>query len=127
MTDKDKLVEKAKVNEQAERYEDMAAAMKEFAEIAGSKLTSEERNLLSVAYKNVVGARRSSWRVMSSIQGKTGPEEKKKCIAKDYSHKIEEELKRVCNEVLVREIIHYMHVKLISKWRPTHSINFYTR
>ena len=28
----------------------------------------QERNLLSVAYKNVVGARRSSWRVISSIE-----------------------------------------------------------
>ena len=31
------------------------------------KLTQEERNLLSVAYKNVVGARRASWRVLSQI------------------------------------------------------------
>lgn len=32
----------------------------------GSNLTVEERNLLSVAYKNSVGARRSAWRVMST-------------------------------------------------------------
>ncbi len=30
----------------------------------------QERNLLSVAYKNVVGARRASWRVLSSIEAK---------------------------------------------------------
>lgn len=30
----------------------------------------QERNLLSVAYKNVVGARRASWRVLSSIESK---------------------------------------------------------
>ncbi|KAM2412670.1 hypothetical protein COP2_031632 [Malus domestica] len=34
------------------------------------KLTVEERNLLSVGYKNVIGARRPSWRIMSSIQRK---------------------------------------------------------
>ncbi|KAK2117401.1 hypothetical protein P7K49_004287, partial [Saguinus oedipus] len=34
-------------------------------------LSNEDRNLLSVAYKNVVGARRSSWRVISSIEQKT--------------------------------------------------------
>ncbi|CAO2602481.1 14-3-3 protein zeta/delta [Lemmus lemmus] len=37
----------------------------------GAELSNEERNLLSVAYKNVVGARRSSWRVVSSIEQKT--------------------------------------------------------
>ena len=34
------------------------------------ELTVEERNLLSVAYKNVIGSRRASWRVISSIEQK---------------------------------------------------------
>ena len=34
------------------------------------ELSVEERNLLSVAYKNVIGSRRASWRVISSIEGK---------------------------------------------------------
>lgn len=82
MTEKDELVQRAKLAEQAERYDDMAASMKSVTE-AGAELSNEvvvwvqllnctmcsifcpfqERNLLSVAYKNVVGARRSSWRV----------------------------------------------------------------
>ncbi|CAI0444813.1 unnamed protein product [Linum tenue] len=36
------------------------------------ELTIEERNLLSVGYKNVIGARRASWRILSSIEQKEG-------------------------------------------------------
>ena len=41
--------------------------MKKVAEM-GSDLSVEERNLLSVAYKNVVGARRSAWRIITSME-----------------------------------------------------------
>ncbi|XP_028280811.1 14-3-3 protein zeta-like [Parambassis ranga] len=93
------LVQKAKLAEQAERYDDMADAMKSVTE-AADKLINEERNLLSVAYKNVVGARRSSWRVVSSIEQKAEGNEKKKAMAKEYREKIEKELKTICNDVL---------------------------
>ena len=46
----------------------------------GVELSNEERNLLSVAFKNVVGARRSSWRVISSIEQKTEGAEKKQAM-----------------------------------------------
>uniref|UniRef100_A0A3B4BJJ5 14-3-3 domain-containing protein n=1 Tax=Periophthalmus magnuspinnatus TaxID=409849 RepID=A0A3B4BJJ5_9GOBI len=66
--DKNDLVQKAKLAEQAERYDDMATAMKSVTEqSAPSELSNEERNLLSVAYKNVVGARRSSPGVISAM------------------------------------------------------------
>jgi len=41
------------------------------------ELSNEERNLSSVAYKNVDGARRSAWRVITSIKQKTEGSEKK--------------------------------------------------
>jgi len=96
-----KLVERAKLSEQAERYDDMAAAMKELTQ-TGYNLSNEERNLLSVAYKNVVGARRSSWRVVSSIEQKAGSDqnEKKGGMAKEYREKIEAELNEICQDVL---------------------------
>ncbi|KAL5970357.1 hypothetical protein TSMEX_001914 [Taenia solium] len=92
------LVSIAKLAEQAERYEDMAVAMKTIAEM-GNELNNEERNLLSVAYKNVVGARRSSWRIMSSIAKKQAgtPLADQTDI---YLKKVEEELTKICNDVL---------------------------
>ncbi|XP_070768786.1 14-3-3 protein beta/alpha-B-like isoform X1 [Enoplosus armatus] len=93
------LVQKAKLAEQAERYDDMAAAMKTVTEDS-EQLSNEERNLLSVAYKNVVGARRSSWRVVSSIEQKAEGSERKQAMAKEYREKIEKELKDICKDVL---------------------------
>nr|ALS04669.1 14-3-3 zeta [Pseudodiaptomus poplesia] len=99
MTEKEELVQRAKLAEQAERYDDMATSMKAVTE-TGIELTNEERTLLSVAYKNVVGARRSSWRVISSIEQKTEGSDKKQEMAKEYRVKVENELKDICNDVL---------------------------
>lgn len=97
--DKDELVQKAKLAEQAERYDDMATAMKKVTEM-GAELSNEERNLLSVAYKNVVGARRSSWRVISSIEQKTDGSDRKRAMAKEYRETVEKELNDICGDVL---------------------------
>lgn len=48
---------------------EMVEAMKKVAGL-DMELTVEERNLLSVAYKNVIGARRASWRIISSMEQK---------------------------------------------------------
>jgi len=98
MTEKDELVQRAKLAEQAERYDDMAGSMKSVTE-TGIELSNEERNLLSVAYKNVVGARRSSWRVISSIEQKTEGSERQQ-LAKEYREKVEKELRDICQDVL---------------------------
>merc|ERR1712038_2116624 len=77
----------------------MASSMKAATE-TGIELSNEERNLLSVAYKNVVGARRSSWRVISSIEQKTEGAERKQQMAKEYREKVECELREICQDVL---------------------------
>ncbi|KAH0991331.1 hypothetical protein GBA52_002814 [Prunus armeniaca] len=91
----------AKLAEQAERYEEMVECMKKVAKL-DLELTVEERNLLSVGYKNVIGARRASWRIMSSIEQKEeskGNEHNVKLI-KGYRQKVEEELSKICNDIL---------------------------
>ena len=60
-------------------------------------LEVDERNLLSVAYKNVVGSKRSAWRVISSLEGR----QKDSPLPAQYKARIETELNRVCREVLV--------------------------
>ena len=68
----------------------------------GGELTVDERNLLSVAYKNVVGTRRASWRIISSIEQKEESKGSDKHVGtiRDYRQKIETELERVCQDVL---------------------------
>ncbi|KAG5454099.1 hypothetical protein CRM22_005742 [Opisthorchis felineus] len=98
----DELVCIAKYSERAERYDDMAAAMKLYTEVIGKdgkELGNEERNLLSVAYKNVVGARRSAWRIISGMIKPDLPEEKLKST-KEYRARMVEELNQICKEVL---------------------------
>ncbi|KAE9457561.1 hypothetical protein C3L33_10532, partial [Rhododendron williamsianum] len=65
-------------------------------------LTVEERNLLSVGYKNVVGARRASWRILTSIEQKEesrGNDQNAKRI-KEYRHKVETELTDICTDIM---------------------------
>ncbi|KAM0022291.1 putative 14-3-3 protein [Helianthus debilis subsp. tardiflorus] len=93
----------AKLAEQAERYEEMVEFMEKVVKIVDSEeLTVEERNLLSVAYKNVIGARRASWRIISSIEQKEesrGNEDHVTTI-KSYRGKIEIELSKICDGIL---------------------------
>ena len=63
------------------------------------ELNVEERNLLSISYKNVIGARRTSWRVLSSFEAKEKNEGRKKRV-KEYKQKIVNELESICNDVV---------------------------
>ncbi|CAL9121857.1 14-3-3-like protein [Musa acuminata AAA Group] len=95
----------AKLAEQAERYEEMVEYMEKVTGAAaaeGEELTVEERNLLSVAYKNVVGARRASWRIVSSIEQKeeSRGNEAHVVAIRDYRAKIEAELSSICGGIL---------------------------
>ncbi|KAF9663964.1 hypothetical protein SADUNF_Sadunf17G0106800 [Salix dunnii] len=93
----------AKLAEQAERYEEMVEFMEKVTKaVDNEELTMEERNLLSVAYKNVIGARRASWRIISSIEQKeeSRGNEDHVTIIKEYRGKIEAELSKICDGIL---------------------------
>jgi len=86
--------------EAAERYEDMVKIMEA---LVGRKLakkfalTPDQRNLLSVAYKNVVGAKRSSWRMLS--EENQFDDIDTELVAK-YKKQVEVELENTCKEIL---------------------------
>merc|ERR1711972_282680 len=91
----------AKLAEQAERYDEMADYMEKVGK-SGDELSVEERNLLSVAYKNAVGSLRAAWRIITSVEQK----EKSKgndgnaAYAKEYCAKVETELQKICASIL---------------------------
>lgn len=101
MEQRDQIVYNAKLAEQAERYDEMAELMKSVAEMK-KELSVEERNLLSVAYKNAVGARRASWRVISAVEVKQKNKgyERHVALAAAYRIKVEKELNDICNDIL---------------------------
>jgi len=98
---RDKHIYFAKLAEQGERYDQMAAFMKEVCH-AGKALSVEERNLLSVAYKNAVGSRRASWRIISSVEQKEQQKGNEANVthAKNYRGKVEAELAGICDDIL---------------------------
>lgn len=49
---------------------------------------------LSVAYKNVIGARRASWRNLNADEGSDSP------LIREYKRQVEVELEAICREVL---------------------------
>jgi len=93
------LLSLARVAEASERYPDMCMFMKQLVQEkckGGCTLKVEERNLLSVAYKNVVGSKRSSWRTLASGNFSDVSSE----IVAKYKTQVEKELQDICNEVL---------------------------
>jgi 14-3-3 protein epsilon len=91
----------AKLAEQAERYDEMVDAMKKVASL-NTELTVEERNLLSVAYKNVIGARRAAWRIIASIEQKEKSKGNEANVQKikHYASKIDKELNDIVTDVM---------------------------
>ncbi|KAF0924867.1 hypothetical protein E2562_014952 [Oryza meyeriana var. granulata] len=101
MASREDLVYMAKLAEQAERYDEMVEAMNSVAKL-DEALTVEERNLLSVGYKNLIGAKRASMRILGSIELKEETEGKESHARQtaEYRHKVEAELDKICCDVI---------------------------
>lgn len=98
----DKNVYLAMLAEQCNRFEEMVQFLEDMVKGRDKDLSSDERNLLSIAYKNTVSSRRSALRTIVAYESK----EKKKDSStflpfiQEYRKKVEEELTKFCQETI---------------------------
>ncbi|KAG0709596.1 14-3-3 domain-containing protein [Suillus ampliporus] len=114
----------AKVAEEAERYEDLVAQIKGLTQTYGA-LTIEERNLLSVAYKNITNSLRSSWRVVDSLEKleSARPSAQSKhqvSLIRRQRARIEKELTDAC-----KDIVKLLNDSLLATAKPGEETVFY--
>eukprot|EP01053_Blabericola_migrator_P008073 Blabericola_migrator_1__8072@NODE_414_length_8710_cov_194_115238_g326_i0_p3_GENE_NODE_414_length_8710_cov_194_115238_g326_i0NODE_414_length_8710_cov_194_115238_g326_i0_p3_ORF_typecomplete_len256_score55_231433/PF00244_20/1_6e96TINF2_N/PF14973_6/0_0093Phage_min_cap2/PF06152_11/0_046eIF3_N/PF09440_10/1DUF4451/PF14616_6/6e02DUF4451/PF14616_6/0_49RYDR_ITPR/PF01365_21/0_96RYDR_ITPR/PF01365_21/1_6e03_NODE_414_length_8710_cov_194_115238_g326_i03661133 len=121
-SERDITVYKAKLAEQAERYDEMADFMKQLVSDVDQPLSVEERNLLSVAFKNAVGARRAALRIINSLESKQKQRNQTEYIqiTRDYQKKVTEELSQIC-----QDIIKLLEDNLLKKGSETEAQVFY--
>lgn len=99
----------ARVAEQAERFEDMVNFLKPVLDAKGGEVSSDERNLLSVAFKNLISSKRTAWRTIAAIEQNPKYSKFGDSLAQ-YKKKIEEGLYRDCES-----IIELIRSKVLSK------------
>jgi hypothetical protein len=89
----------ARVAEQAERFEDMVNFLKPVLDAKGGDVSSDERNLLSVAFKNLISSKRTAWRTISAIEQNPKYSKFGGSLA-EYKKRIEEGLYKDCETVI---------------------------
>ena len=89
----------ARVAEQAERFDDMVTYLVDVVKSKSDDFTTEERNLLSVGFKNQIGSKRTAIRTISAIE--QNPKYTKFGEGlKAYKTKIEQELFNQCISIV---------------------------
>ena len=89
----------ARVAEQAERFDDMVDFLKPILREKGGDFSVEERNLLSVGFKNLIGGKRTAIRTISAIEQNPKYAKFGSALA-DYKRKIEGELQQDCQNII---------------------------
>lgn len=89
----------ARVAEQAERFEDMVDFLKPVLDQKGADISSDERNLLSVAFKNLISSKRTAWRTISAIEQNPKYQKFSDSLG-GYKKRIEEGLYRDCENII---------------------------
>ena len=98
----EKNVYMAMLAEQCNRFEEMTEFLEHMLKSREKDLNSDERNLLSIAYKNSVTSRRTSLRTIIAYEMKEKKKENSTFLPfiQEYRKKIEDELSKMCNNVI---------------------------
>ena len=99
MADTDTNIFLARVAEQAERFEDMVDFLGKVLESKGGDVTADERNLLSVAFKNLISGKRAACRTIAAIEQNPKYSKFGDALAQ-YKATIEKQLYEDCNNVI---------------------------
>ena len=99
----------ARVAEQAERFEDMVEFLALVLDVKGAEVNSDERNLLSVAFKNLITSKRAACRTIAAIEQNPKYSNFSSALAK-YKLSIENKLNAECQRV-----IYLIKSKVLSK------------
>merc|ERR1712176_500850 len=109
MSNVDENIFLARVAEQAERFEDMVDFLSQVLDTKGGEVNSDERNLLSVAFKNLISSKRAACRTIAAIE--QNPKYSKfQGALTTYKTTIEQQLTEDCNK-----IIDIINTKVLSK------------
>ena len=92
----------AMLAEQCTRYEEMVTYLENFVSKKGSDLNADERNLISIAYKNSISSRRSALRTIMAYESKEKKKESSTFLPyiQEYRKKVEDELTKSCQSIL---------------------------
>ena len=92
----------AMLAEQCNRFEAMVTFLEELLSSRDKDLNSDERNLLSIAYKNSVSSRRTALRTIIAYETKEKKKETSNFLPyiQEYRKKVEEELFAKCQNVI---------------------------
>ena len=98
----EKNVYLAMLAEQCNRFEEMTEFLEDMLKARDKDFNSDERNLLSIAYKNSVSTRRTALRTIMAYEMKEKKKENSTFLPyiQEYRRKIEYELTNMCTNVL---------------------------
>ena len=102
MSKYEKNVYIAMLAEQCNRFEEMVEFLEDMLKGRSQDLNSDERNLLSIAYKNSVTSKRTALRTVMAYELKEKKKENSNFLPfiQEYRNKIEDELTATCKGVL---------------------------
>ncbi|THH29126.1 hypothetical protein EUX98_g5052 [Antrodiella citrinella] len=112
----------ARVAEQAERWHDVIAQIKSLMTTGDAQLTTEERNLLSIAYKNLTGNSRNSWRAIDNLEKRPGTSQQHRALMRVQKERIKRDLDETCKDVVA-----VMEQRLIPAANDGEEVVFYCK